>query len=205
MNMNTNYITTAPPMPSGHSRPGEMIADIDLGQGLRLRTLTAQDVDLVVEATGTETAHALWGPHPAGPYTPRDARAALDDWDPAAGSQVSYGLLMHDRLLGALGLMIDGPRSAELAYWVRPENRRRGLALRGVTALTRWAHDDLGLHRVWLEIEPGNTPSLRLAERAGYQYEQRLPRHCRTWTATDPDHDTWHDCMIWRHVMARLR
>lgn len=65
---------------------------------------------------------------------------------------------MHDRLLGALGLMIDGPRSAELAYWVRPENRRRGLALRGVGALTRWAHDDLGLDRIWLEIEPGNTP-----------------------------------------------
>ncbi|WP_412515512.1 GNAT family N-acetyltransferase [Actinomadura madurae] len=205
MNMNTNYVTTSRPMPSGRPGPGEMIADVDLGRGLRLRTLTRHDVALVVEATGTETARSLWGPHPAGPYTPRDAHAALDDWDPAAGNQASYGLLMHDRLLGALGLMIDGPRSAELAYWVRPENRRRGLALRGVGALTRWAYDDLGLDRIWLEIEPGNTPSLRLADRAGYRYERRLPRHCRAWKATDPDRDTWHDCMIWGHVMARLR
>ncbi|SNS09474.1 GNAT family N-acetyltransferase [Actinomadura mexicana] len=182
--------------------PGHMIADIDLGQGLRLRTLTPRDAALVVEATGTETARALWGPHPAGPYTPRDARAALNDWDPAAGRQASYGMLERGRLLGALGLMIDGPHSAELAYWVRPENRRQGLALRGVNALTRWAHDELGLDRIWLEAEPDNTPSLRLADRAGFQFEERLPHHCRTWSAPDPEHDTWHDCMIWAHSTA---
>ena len=109
-------------------------------------------------------------------------------------------MLERDRLLGALGLMIDGPHSAELAYWVRPESRRQGLALRGIQALTRWAHDELGMERIWLEINPVNTPSLRLADRAGYRYEQRLPRHCRAWTALDPDHDTWHDCMIWAHT-----
>jgi RimJ/RimL family protein N-acetyltransferase len=173
---------------------------IDMGQGLRLRTLTAQDVDLVVEATGTETARALWGPRPAGPYTPADARTALNAWDAAAGREVSYGMLEHDRLLGALGLMIDGPHSAELAYWVRPESRRQGLALRGIGALTRWTHDELGVERIWLEVNPVNTASLRLADRAGYRYEQRLPRHCRAWTALDPEHDTWHDCMIWAHT-----
>jgi RimJ/RimL family protein N-acetyltransferase len=177
-----------------------MIADIDLGQGLRLRTLTSHDVDLVVEATGTETGPALWGPRPAGPYTSQDARAALNAWDPAAGCQTSYGMLQHGRLLGALGLILDGPGSIEIAYWVRPESRRQGLALRGINALTRWTHDELGLDRIWLEIKPSNTPSLRLADRAGYQYEQRLPNHCRAWTALDPDQDTWHDCMIWAHT-----
>jgi RimJ/RimL family protein N-acetyltransferase len=174
-------------------------ADIDLGQGLRLRTLTPQDVDIVIEATSTETGRALWGPH-RGPYTPEDARTALNAWDPTGGQQASYGLHQHDRLLGALGLMIDGPHSAELAYWVRPASRRQGLALRGVNALTGWAHDQLGLDRIWLEINPNNSPSLRLADRAGYRYEQRLPHHCRAWTATDPDHDTWHDCTIWVHT-----
>jgi RimJ/RimL family protein N-acetyltransferase len=173
--------------------------DLDLGAGLRLRTLTTRDVELVVQATGTETAPALWGPRPAGPYTPRDAHAALNAWDPDAGRQASYGILKHDRLLGALGLMPDGPGSAELAYWVRPENRRQGLALHAIHALTRWAHQDAGLGRIWLEINPDNTPSLRLAERAGYRYEQRLPHHCRAWTATDPSQDTWHDCLIWTH------
>jgi [ribosomal protein S5]-alanine N-acetyltransferase len=177
-----------------------LTADIDLGQGLRLRSLTTQDAGLVVEATGAETAPALWGPRPAGPYTLRDAHAALSAWDPGAGRRGSYGVVEHGHLLGALGLMLDGPHSAELAYWVRPESRRQGLALRGIQALTRWAHAGPRLDRIWLEIDPGNTPSLRLAGRAGYLYEQRLPHHCRAWTAPDPDHDTWHDCLIWAHT-----
>ena len=49
-----------------------------------------------------------------------DARAALNVWDPTAGRQASYGMLKHDRLLGALGLMIDGPHSA---VWDEAENR----------------------------------------------------------------------------------
>jgi RimJ/RimL family protein N-acetyltransferase len=180
--------------------PMELTADLDLGAGLRLRTLTPKDVDLVVQATRVETGSALWGPHPAGPYSRDDAGAALEAWDPDAGGQVSYGVLDHDRLLGALGLMPDGPDSAELAYWVRPESRRQGLALRGINALTSWAHRDAGLARVWLEINPENTASLRLAERAGYRFEERIADHCRTWTASDPDHDTWHDCLIWAHA-----
>jgi RimJ/RimL family protein N-acetyltransferase len=83
---------------------------------------------------------------------------------------------------------------------VRPEQRRRGIALRSVQAMTAWAHDHAGFARVWLEIDPDNTPSLRLAERAGYRLEQRLPRHCRAWTSDDPVQDSWHDCLIWAHT-----
>jgi RimJ/RimL family protein N-acetyltransferase len=95
--------------------------------------------------------------------------------------------------------MPDGPHSAELAYWVRPEQRRRGIGLRSVEALTGWAHRGGGVARLWLEIDPGNTGSLKLARRAGYRLGQRLPRHCRAWLADDPDGDQWHDCLIFAH------
>ncbi len=182
-----------------------LTADLDLGTGLRLRTLTIDDVELVVQATSTETGPALWAPHPAGPYTLKDAHAALRAWDPDAGAQVSYGILDNDHLLGALGLMPDAPYSAELAYWVRPQSRRQGLALRAIHALTRWAHQDAGLTRIWLEINPDNTASRRLAERAGYRYEQRIANHCRTWTSPEPENDTWHDCLIWTHTDPDLK
>ncbi|SRR6266508_2718594 len=61
-------------------------------------------------------------------------------------------------------------------------------------------HTTVGLARIWLEINPDNTPSLQLAERASYRLKQRLPRHCRAWTSDDPDHDTWHDWLIWTHT-----
>jgi RimJ/RimL family protein N-acetyltransferase len=173
---------------------------IELGAGLHLRTLTGKDLDLLVEATRGESARSLWAAHPRGPYSTHDARNALDAWDPGTTHQVSYGIVNDGRMLGALGLMIDGPDSAELAYWVRPENRREGLALRGIRALTPWVHRSLRLARIWLEIDPANTPSLRLAARADFEYEQRLPHHCRTLTSEDPNHDTWHDCLIWTHA-----
>jgi RimJ/RimL family protein N-acetyltransferase len=177
-----------------------LTAQLDLGD-LRLRTLFEDDAELLVEATRHEEAPALWAPRPAGPYSLDDARTALRQWDPARGERASYGVLQAERLVAALGLMLDSPYSAELAYWVRPEQRRRGIGVRGVHALTAWGHRDAGLGRLWLEIEPGNTASLELARRAGYQLEQRLPRHCRAWLADDPDRDQWHDCLIFAHTL----
>ncbi len=171
------------------------VADLAL-DGSQLRTLTSADAPLLVEATAAETEPALWGPRPAGPYTPAQAQAALREWDPEGG-QVSYGLLRGDRLLGALALMVDGPGSAEVAYWIRPEERGQDLATRAVRALTSWARETAGLSRVWLEIRPGNEASLRVARRAGYRFEQRLANHCRSWTSDDPQRDEWHDCLIW--------
>jgi RimJ/RimL family protein N-acetyltransferase len=175
------------------------VMDIELGD-LRLRTLTEDDVDLVVEATREESGPAFWGPRPVGPYSTEDARTALRAWDHRADGQVSYGVLNDSGLVAALGLMPSAPRVAELAYWVRPEQRRRGIALRTIGVVTDWAHQHANLTRVWLEINPANTPSLRLAERAGYRFEERLPGHCRSWASDDPEQDTWHDCLIWTHT-----
>ena len=176
----------------------DLTAQLDLGD-LRLRTLLPDDAPLLVEATRNEQAPALWGPRPAGPYSLDDARTALQQWDPARGEQASYGVLQAERLVAAVGLMLDSSHSAELAYWVRPEQRRRGIGVRSVAALTAWAHQGGGITRLWLEIDPDNTGSLELARRAGYQLEQRLPRHCRAWLAEDPDRDQWHDCLIFAH------
>jgi RimJ/RimL family protein N-acetyltransferase len=183
----------------------DLTAQLDLGDDLHLRTLVQDDAALLVEATRHEQARALWAPRPAGPYSMDDARTALQQWDPARGERASYGVLRADWLVAALGLMLDSPHSAELAYWVRSEQRRRGIGLRSVAALTAWAHRDGGLARLWLEIEPGNTASLELARRAGYQLEQRLPRHCRSWLEEDPARDQWHDCLIFAHTLQAPR
>lgn len=177
-----------------------MDADLDLGDDLHMRALVRGDAALLTEATSGETAASLWGPRPAGPYSPGDAQAALSEWDPAAGGQFSLGILCDRQLLGAVGLMPDHPGSIELAYWVRPEQRRRGIASRAVQAATLWAHDGLAVPRIWLEIQPGNEASLGVAERAGFRFEQILPRHCRDWSDEDAERDSWHDCLIWTHL-----
>ena len=116
----------------------DLRAELRVGE-YRLRTLTPLDAALVVEATVAEQAPAAWGPRPAGPYTLDEAVTALREWDPDTAEQASIGVFDGGRLVGALGLMPDGPSSAELGYWVRPEYRGRGIAWRCVVALTGWA------------------------------------------------------------------
>lgn len=177
-----------------------MDLDLDLGDGLRMRALVQGDAALLAEATSGESAPSLWGPRPAGPYSLRDAQGALSEWDPAAGGQFSAGIFHDRRLLGAVGLMPDGPGNIELAYWMRPEDRGRGIASRAVHATTVWAHHILAVPRIWLEIHPANAASLRLAQHVGYQFEQRLSQHCRDWSSEDAGQDSWHDCLVWAHV-----
>ncbi len=180
-----------------------MDVDLDLGDGLRLRVLAAADATALAEATSGEPGSSLWGPRPVGPYSLRDAHAALAAWDPAAGGQFCLGILGGPRLLGAVGLMPDNPGSIELAYWVRPEERGKGLASRAVLAATAWAHRERAIPRTWLEIEPGNELSLRVARRAGYRFEQRIAHHCRDWACDDAERDSWHDCLIWVHTSGQ--
>jgi RimJ/RimL family protein N-acetyltransferase len=176
-----------------------MDLDLDLGDDLCMRALVMGDAPLLAEATSGESAPSLWGPRPAGPYSLLDGQAALSAWDPGAGGQFSAGILHGPQLLGAVGLMPERPGSIELAYWIRPEQRGRGIASRAVHATTLWAHRHLAAPRIWLEIRPGNQPSLRVAQRAGYHFEQRIPQHCRDWACEDAGHDSWHDCLIWAH------
>lgn len=122
-----------------------MDLDLNLGDDMHMRALVGEDAALLVEATRGESAPSLWGPRPAGPYSLHDGQAALSAWDPAAGGQFSIGILRARRLLGAVGVMPDRPGSTELAYWIRPQDRGRGIASRAVHATTVWVHRNLAI------------------------------------------------------------
>jgi hypothetical protein len=78
---------------------------------LHLRTLTERDAAVLVEATREESARALWDAGPAGPYSFHDAQSALQAWDAQEGRQGSYRALRGLRLVAAIGLMLETPRS----------------------------------------------------------------------------------------------
>jgi RimJ/RimL family protein N-acetyltransferase len=83
--------------------------------------------------------------------------------------------------------------TAEIAYWVTAAARGRGAASRAVIALSQWALDDLGLHRLDLQHAVANTASCRVADKAGYAYEA-------TMRSAVLHADGWHDM----HLHARI-
>ncbi|MGC5615349.1 GNAT family N-acetyltransferase [Georgenia sp. Z1491] len=103
-------------------------------------------------------------------------RARYDD---GAGFSFTIVERATGAAVGSCGLWLrelaDG--RASIGYSLVPSARGRGLATDALLALTAFAWTVPALHRVELRIEPGNTGSLAVAERAGYVREGVLRSH----------------------------
>ena len=73
------------------------------------------------------------------------------------------------RFLGGCGLNgIDREnRRANLGYWIRSSDTRRGAATAATRLLVRWAFDNTNLNRLEIVVSATNLASLRVAEKAG--------------------------------------
>ncbi|MEU1418108.1 GNAT family N-acetyltransferase [Streptomyces sp. NPDC046994] len=60
---------------------------------------------------------------------------------------------------------------AGVAYWVLPAARGAGVASRAVSALTAWALNEIGFHRLQLDHSTRNHASCRVASKSGYLLE----------------------------------
>jgi RimJ/RimL family protein N-acetyltransferase len=65
-------------------------------------------------------------------------------------------------------------RHAEVAFWLVPRARRRGLGSRAVALVVSWAFEELGLLRVEMTTTPDNAGVHRLARRLGFTREGLL-------------------------------
>jgi RimJ/RimL family protein N-acetyltransferase len=149
---------------------------------IELPTLT--DGDVILRPRRRSDADALaaacqdpeiprWTMVPS-PYTREDAVRFLARAAAEAASGESVKLLAVDpegRLLGSFSLMDlrREPGYGEIGYWLAAEARGRGVATRAVRLLTDWGHRTLGLERIEIHVDVENTPSHRVAERAGYE------------------------------------
>jgi RimJ/RimL family protein N-acetyltransferase len=118
----------------------------------------------------------------------RDAQALLGE----LRRMQALGIVEQERLVALIAAWSDGDREvAEVAYWVAASHRRRGLATAMLRAV---AGHELGagpVQRLWLETDPENHASQRVAERAGFRREGTLRLHCR-----DRRSGRRHDCVI---------
>jgi RimJ/RimL family protein N-acetyltransferase len=79
--------------------------------------------------------------------------------------------------LGGCGVIrLDAPdRVAEVGYWLRGAARGRGVMTQAVRLISGWVLRELGFVRLELQADVRNTPSHRVAERAGFRREGEVP------------------------------
>ncbi len=61
--------------------------------------------------------------------------------------------------------------SATVGYWVSRHRAGEGIAPRTVALVTDFAFEELGLHRVEINIRPENSASLRVVQKLGFREE----------------------------------
>jgi RimJ/RimL family protein N-acetyltransferase len=76
-----------------------------------------------------------------------------------------------DVVLGEVGCTPGvAPGEVDLGWWIAPEARGRGLAARSLRLFVPWVHKVLGMSPIAV-IDPGNTPSWRVAAAVGVTSE----------------------------------
>ncbi|MER6779982.1 MULTISPECIES: GNAT family N-acetyltransferase [unclassified Streptomyces] len=96
-------------------------------------------------------------------------------------------------LIGLADLDLAGG-SGEILYWLLPAGRGSGTMVGATDRVSRWAFEELGLHRLRITHSVANPASCRIAEKAGFPLEG-------TMRGALLHADGWHD----EHLHARLR
>lgn len=83
---------------------------------------------------------------------------------------------LDGRVIGDVLLLLAGPdgadgKQAEIGWVFAPDVAGQGYATEAARAITEVAFREVGVHRVWAELEPENTASSRVCERLGMRRE----------------------------------
>ncbi|MFJ9817537.1 GNAT family N-acetyltransferase [Streptomyces sp. NPDC101151] len=148
---------------------------LDLPGGLELRPWRTDDADAdALLAAGQDPAIQLWNLFSVGSRDEARARIGRmhERWRAETGAVWAIAR-PGGAPLGLTGLHavdLAGGR-AEIMYWVLPGARGGGIVVEAARRLSRWALDDLGLHRLQLCHAVANQASCRVAEKVGYAFE----------------------------------
>lgn len=145
---------------------------------LTLRRFTPQDAPFILELVNDPSFIRYIGDK--GVRNLDDARRYLADGPLASYARCGFGLLgVEPRdgggLIGMCGLLKrDTLDDVDVGYAFLPDFRSRGYAVEAVSAVLDDGHVRCGLARVVAITTPDNAASIRVLERAGFQFERAI-------------------------------
>jgi ribosomal-protein-alanine N-acetyltransferase len=107
-------------------------------------------------------------------------RCAARERERQLGTGFGFGIFVGDRLCGEINLssVQRGPfQSAYVGYWVDEAHAGRGYMPEALVVVTRFAFEQLGLHRLQVSIIPRNKRSRRVVEKLGLRDEGIAERY----------------------------
>ena len=141
---------------------------------LLLQQVLSEDQQFIFEGLSHPEVIPFYGVR----YTTFEATKAQLDWYEKIyqeGTGISWKMV--DRTtkenIGNISVYLYRPEhnKAEIGFWLLPQFWNKGFALEAINAAIQYWKKEKGLHRMEAFVEKGNTPSGKLLEKAGFQYE----------------------------------
>lgn len=142
---------------------------------LRLRPLGLQDTEGMFKMLSDKRSMEYWCSPPISRV--EEARRVLmeDVASDADGKSLCWAVLLEEdqAMIGKCILFQFNQqnRRAEIGYILNRQYWRRGLMTQALQAVIDFAFSTLDLHRIEADVDPGNTASLALLEKLGFQRE----------------------------------
>ena len=134
---------------------------------LRLRRV--DDVPIILAAAQDPEVRHWLDDEPRPQESPAENVARiLERFDSGSAAPLVIADAASDEPMGLINLQFRSDALATIAYSVFPAARGRGVAVRAVRIMERWATGRLGLAELRLEIDRDNLPSLRVAAKLGW-------------------------------------
>jgi ribosomal-protein-alanine N-acetyltransferase len=108
------------------------------------------------------------------------ARCTARDRDRTADAAYAFGLFVDQRFAGEVNLnnIVRGAlQSGTVGYWIDRERAGQSYIAEGVVVLTRFAFEQLRLHRLEVCIVPRNSNSRRVMEKLAFRCEGLSERY----------------------------
>lgn len=141
---------------------------------LVLRPIRQDDADALFPALSDEANMRYWS------RGPMESVAEVYDylaWNTHGEGCQCWAVERKEASGQALGwviLMDKAGNQAEIGFMFRPDAQGQGLAREAAAKMLDHAIHVRGFRRIWADVDPDNTPSIRLIERLGLSYEGRL-------------------------------
>jgi ribosomal-protein-alanine N-acetyltransferase len=157
------------------------------GKRVMLRPITAQDFEAWSEVRKRngdwlrvwEPRMSIISPDPAESRDAFVSRCSARDRERAAGTNFSFGLFVNGMCVGEVNLnnvLRGAVQCATIGYWIDKARAGNGYVAEAVVALTRFAFDELRLHRLEICIIPRNTNSRRVMQKLNFREEGTAER-----------------------------
>lgn len=96
-----------------------------------------------------------------------------------AQRSLSLAIWYQGSLVGQItmgGIVMGALRGAHIGYWMDKRCANLGITTQAVEMITQYGFQELGLHRIEINLRPENAASRRVAEKAGYRFEGERAR-----------------------------